>query len=136
VPNLGRVKLVQIKLGDENRSARSKGHPLGTAFQRKQCPFFEVCCVLQIKTVQSQSAGCRVVKSDRSGIMSDDFAERLAGRVQNVRKTQLRNHGIVDVEQQLVVVALGFGVREQRLMLPPATRHSGTWVVVHLGGIS
>ena len=57
--------------------------------------------------------------------MSDDFAERLAGRVQNLRETQLRNHGIVDVEQQLVAVALGFGVRKKRLVLPPANRRSG-----------
>jgi hypothetical protein len=48
-------------------------------------------------------------------------------------ETQLRDHSIIDVEQQLVTVALGFGVSKKRVVLPPATCRRGLWVIAHRG---
>jgi hypothetical protein len=50
--------------------------------------------------------------------MRNDLAERITGRVQEIPQTQAVDNGIVDVEQQLVTVALGFGGGEEVFILP------------------
>jgi hypothetical protein len=50
--------------------------------------------------------------------MRNDLAERVTGRVQEACQTQTVDYRIVDIEQQLVTVAFGFGGGKARLILP------------------
>ena len=67
----------------------SEGPTLGTAFQRKQCTFFNVARVLQVKAVQPQLIGFWVVEGYCSGVVWNDLPEQ----VEVARRTFLNPTG-------------------------------------------
>jgi hypothetical protein len=92
---------------------------------------------LQIEAVQSQLFALRIVKRDRSRVVRNDSAQRIAGRAEKATQSQVGDYGIIDVEQQLVSVTIGFGARKESFILPIST-NSGRrpWMIAHTGIIS
>jgi hypothetical protein len=67
----------------------------------------------------------------------NNFAQGIASRAQHAAQTQSGDDGIVDVEQQLVSVTIGFGARKESFILPIGTNNGRRpWMVAHTGIIS